>query len=656
MPTLPDSLIQKFAKVANEPPRDEKDVIVYGTVSISGDGTEEQEINVTLDGSEAATPVTSTCVVKDGDRVTVLIKNHKAVITGNITKPSATDVDLQDAKEDIADVATTVSGFSDDIEAASTAANRAARLAQDSLTAANGKSRNFYTTDPPDPDDYDYEFQEGDTWYDTDGGYLMHDWNPTTLQWDPKPLDSQAIAVGAIKAANIDAGAVTADKVAAKTITVDKLAVGDTTNLITVNERIAGSMCNIAGRETQQISQTISGIKYYYVAKKVATNEYIGLVSNAYHPATFHNGDEFFFSFYGKATVAGTLYLSVLGFDADGKQITNAKHSTTQGTDVSNVFAFTTSEKYFTGIVKLKGPTGDTHDYWGDATYYRIAIKDTRSSKSQIYVRDAKFMRRANADLLVNGSITAEKINGNTLEGTSVTGGMLSTKKGDRLRMRYYPSTGEFDYDPRGSISNDSKIEISNSGIIDYDGYDGIANQILSAYVQNQGTLVSLDMLLIGPNVHIPNLITGKVGETLGGEVYSYLKTKKQLALERGNAATGLSGITGVVWGAISTIYLGGFSYNGMASTPQQLNNKFWPAVTQDLVDTNYGYRFYIYGLNDDGNAYKVDGVTKFTKRPGMIFCPSMDGQSTKTSLRGTFTYINGYNASGGAEWAEAES
>ena len=175
MAALPDLLLQKFARVANAPPREEKDVIVYGTVSISGEGTENEEINVTLDGSEVATPVTSTCIVKDADRVTVLIKNHKAVITGNITKPAATNVDLETVNEaaqnGISDVAGDLDELAGAVNGMGTAIDTVRNTAQEALTSANGKSRNFYQASPPDPQLYD--LQVGSSWWDTDDDNTM---------------------------------------------------------------------------------------------------------------------------------------------------------------------------------------------------------------------------------------------------------------------------------------------------------------------------------------------------------------------------------------------------------------------------------------------------------------------------------------------------
>lgn len=79
-------LISEFAKITN----DNKETInegttVYGTYRVDGDGAYVQ-----IDGSDTRTPVATTSEARNGDRVTVLIKNHRAIITGNLTDPSTT--------------------------------------------------------------------------------------------------------------------------------------------------------------------------------------------------------------------------------------------------------------------------------------------------------------------------------------------------------------------------------------------------------------------------------------------------------------------------------------------------------------------------------------------------------------------------------------
>lgn len=93
---LSDILIKEFVKVTAPPKTEKKETTLYGTVSKN-----ETAIYVKIDGSDILTPVTTTSAVKNGDRVTVMIKNHTAIITGNITDPSASDSVVGDISDKI---------------------------------------------------------------------------------------------------------------------------------------------------------------------------------------------------------------------------------------------------------------------------------------------------------------------------------------------------------------------------------------------------------------------------------------------------------------------------------------------------------------------------------------------------------------------------
>ena len=81
---LSSDLISNFAKVTKKENKKKSEATVSGTVVIYGNLT-----YVKFDGSDLLTPVSLTSEVKDGDRVNVLVKNHTATVTGNISSPSA---------------------------------------------------------------------------------------------------------------------------------------------------------------------------------------------------------------------------------------------------------------------------------------------------------------------------------------------------------------------------------------------------------------------------------------------------------------------------------------------------------------------------------------------------------------------------------------
>lgn len=94
---LSSELISQFVKVTKDEPAPSNGTTITGTATLYGG-----KIYVQLDGSDQLTPVlSSTAGVKDGDRVTVLIKNHSATVTGNTSSPSAGQGDIEDAKTEI---------------------------------------------------------------------------------------------------------------------------------------------------------------------------------------------------------------------------------------------------------------------------------------------------------------------------------------------------------------------------------------------------------------------------------------------------------------------------------------------------------------------------------------------------------------------------
>lgn len=100
---LSNELISQFAKIATEKEETKKEEVVYGT-TVSYNDT----VYVKLDGSDRLTPITSTTVVKPDERVTVMIKDHSAVVTGNISSPSARNSDVEELGTQISEFDTVI--------------------------------------------------------------------------------------------------------------------------------------------------------------------------------------------------------------------------------------------------------------------------------------------------------------------------------------------------------------------------------------------------------------------------------------------------------------------------------------------------------------------------------------------------------------------
>lgn len=99
---LSNDLVHEFVKVTNDGTEIKQESTVYGTIVKLNNAT-----YVRIDGSDLLTPIISTVAISDGDRVTVMIKNHTATVTGNTSSPAAKDSDLSDLSNVVADKVST---------------------------------------------------------------------------------------------------------------------------------------------------------------------------------------------------------------------------------------------------------------------------------------------------------------------------------------------------------------------------------------------------------------------------------------------------------------------------------------------------------------------------------------------------------------------
>lgn len=77
-------IISEFVKITNDDRSKPREGTVYATIVKTSDGK-----FVKIDGSDLLTPTETTTDIEDGERVTVMIKDHTATVTGNVSSPSA---------------------------------------------------------------------------------------------------------------------------------------------------------------------------------------------------------------------------------------------------------------------------------------------------------------------------------------------------------------------------------------------------------------------------------------------------------------------------------------------------------------------------------------------------------------------------------------
>lgn len=89
---LSSDLISQFVKATKDTSKDITETIVYGTV-------QEDVSMVLIDGSDTPTPVNTSVVLRKDDRVSILLKNHEAIVTGNTTSPAPRKDDVTDVSK-----------------------------------------------------------------------------------------------------------------------------------------------------------------------------------------------------------------------------------------------------------------------------------------------------------------------------------------------------------------------------------------------------------------------------------------------------------------------------------------------------------------------------------------------------------------------------
>lgn len=94
--SLSQDIITAFAKITNDNKKDNKETVLYGTTVIQNGSR-----YVRIDGSNELTPVQSTAIIRSGARVTIMLKDHQAVVTGNLTDPSASSEDLGNVNDKV---------------------------------------------------------------------------------------------------------------------------------------------------------------------------------------------------------------------------------------------------------------------------------------------------------------------------------------------------------------------------------------------------------------------------------------------------------------------------------------------------------------------------------------------------------------------------
>lgn len=223
---------------------------------------------------------------------------------------------------------------------------------------------------------------------------------------------------GHIVADYVDTGVLNTNVLATNTITADKLLIGDFTNYATANELFSKTM----------IPTSVFGgcvTNGTYIAKSVATNQFLMLCN--YTLSSFKQGDIIYFEMIIKGATNGSINVSLWGYNNSFGNISSATYGITK--------SITTTETTISGNIVLNNVATNT------ASYFLVGINDINSTKSQIYVRNVKFIRKTGGQLIAGNIQSDNYIADTTGTQLNLTNGKLtinddSTYNGARLLVR----------------------------------------------------------------------------------------------------------------------------------------------------------------------------------------------------------------------------
>ena len=132
---LSNDLVSQFAKMSKDNKKEDKETTVYGKI-VQLNNTKY----VQLDGSDRLTPISSTTDALKDERVTVMIKNHQAIVNGNISSPAARTGTVQELDQKIVAQGNDITAINNAINAQGndiTAINNTVNAQNNKITAIN---------------------------------------------------------------------------------------------------------------------------------------------------------------------------------------------------------------------------------------------------------------------------------------------------------------------------------------------------------------------------------------------------------------------------------------------------------------------------------------------------------------------------------------
>lgn len=215
---ISDELTRQFAKeTVGKSDRDTGKTVTGTAVRYNG------SMYVRIDGSDQITPIISSTVgMKEGDRVTVLIKDHTTTVTGNTTAPSISQDDVNNSNQEIVDKITEVEILVAEKASIKDLEAESARI--DDLVADNVTIKDKLTVSKAEIDQLKAKDVE------ISGNLTAHNAeieNLKATKLDTEIADIKYATIGSLEATNADIHNLKADYGEFKQLSTDKFAAND---------------------------------------------------------------------------------------------------------------------------------------------------------------------------------------------------------------------------------------------------------------------------------------------------------------------------------------------------------------------------------------------------------------------------------------------
>jgi len=351
---------------------------------------------------------------------------------------------------------------------------------------------------------------------------LLHHWNAKfaleTNAWVPLvdpaesggPISTDSLVANSIKAGMISVGAVGADQIAANTIGAKHLIIANLDNLMPN----PNSEQSPAGKDVLETSADVDyrGVNGADAYSGSYCRRLTGLAGGTvsymltnWLPA--HYGEEYFLSYRGKLkTASNSAWIEIVSRTAAAAETVTTIGSVTTASYPAN-------------------PVTGSHVLVSGDVEVALRAKTTSLATANFAYFDEIFFRRKNeGSLIVDGSITADHIESNTLVATTISGGTIS---GGTITGTTVNVTGSLVMDTGGvlqSSTSTNRIEITNANADRIWFYTGHHEQVTGSTIASiscSNTLESGILFFQGPNIHSggrAELIMGSMDPSHGSD------------------------------------------------------------------------------------------------------------------------------------------